>query len=428
MRRMCASAMQSLQRCSRTARHGAVFGSGRQPIGQLTHMRYVTSNASSDSELPQWGKFGKNSEIIEALEAVVRRIGAKQVEEKQKGTVLGMRAISVLTTPQAWFNAEVREAHRVESEAFFEHFKGAVFHMLDGCEYAYEAIAAEFCKEQPDFHSFVEDGALHPKLANFLQATTEKYKAAGMRPTVKTISVRPEVLMLSEQDVLYAIVAFRTREVTGSIPIDSESPPGNATAKASAAGSPDAAGERQSKSEASPAPAAAEDSAAPGVEPVVPGQSADGEAEGSSESAAHETTQLWVFEADLPTLSDYFKYMRAVVSARAAGTQEQLPDPPVSWRLRDINFSVEVPEFEEPPAFEDVARDALMHSMALSALFFACVFMARSVANHGPPAPPLSRGGPDFDSPPRRPAQGTTANRWGDTDDTESEHVEVGRA
>ena len=106
-------------------------------------------------------------------------VAARELAER------GLRLYMMLTRPHLWFSdAEWRKGWLEQASEPMDRYARINYELMEGCEFAYRALAEEFCRAEPDFEAFVESGALDPELASYLAEAVAKHHAAGRRPTL----------------------------------------------------------------------------------------------------------------------------------------------------------------------------------------------------------------------------------------------------
>ena len=139
---------------------------------------------SSAPLLPRWGSFGKDASQIDGFIETVREEGAQHVKLTRELAERGLRLYMMLTRPHLWFSdAEWRKGWLEQASEPMDRYARINYELMEGCEFAYRALAEEFCRAEPDFEAFVESGALDPELASYLAEAVAKHHAAGRRPT-----------------------------------------------------------------------------------------------------------------------------------------------------------------------------------------------------------------------------------------------------
>jgi hypothetical protein len=229
------------------------------------------------------------------LEALAERVRDDGDKQRQIASHL-MRLGGTFRQPQAWFDSSFRQQ---VSDALQDHTDRMARHLdrslVDGCEAAYSAVAAEWCSEQPDFSALASSGALTVELACELQQAVDRVHACGKRPVLHMECLSAEPLMIHWLgDGFLAVVAFRARDVQELVPLAADQ-----------------------------------------------GETISDEATGVND-AYEDVVQLWTFEGDdddslsMADGSELGKSIRAAIS----GGDGQAASQMTTWRLRDINFVV----------------------------------------------------------------------------------------
>ena len=204
--------------------------------GRAVRRRLCTASSSAElPELSRWGSFGKSAAQVETLEQAIRQDGERQVAITKEIAAIGIKFQAMLTRPVQYFtDAEWREGWLAAADEPLLRFSRLNEKLLDGCEAAYEAVAAEFHADEPDIEQFVRSGAIDPKLAAVMERTLAEYAAAGLKPTLETGRINAQVLLVdssqSDADGFVATVVFRTRDARSSTAISRVSRPEGAAA------------------------------------------------------------------------------------------------------------------------------------------------------------------------------------------------------
>ena len=288
--------------------------SGGAAVGRRAGAPRRTFSASASAPLlPRWGSFGKTEEEVLELEAKVRAAGEAQVAVTREFAELTSRYLlraALLFQPHKWFTKSAWSEVPAGLGDRLERYARVNDQLLDGCDYAYKAVLAEFCRDGADFRELIEANALSDEMATLLKESVSKYRDAGMRPSVTLQRVAGEPVCLfgsapmsprDDDGGFVATVLFRAREARGVVPRDAGASEGGAGGDA-AAGGDEAAG-------------------------------------GAEEGEYRETMQLWTFEAEQPPFAEYLNWIKAMLR----GTDAEVP---VRWRLRDINHTLH--GFEQP--------------------------------------------------------------------------------
>eukprot|EP00308_Calcidiscus_leptoporus_P017036 CAMPEP_0119354220 /NCGR_PEP_ID=MMETSP1334-20130426/3237_1 /TAXON_ID=127549 /ORGANISM="Calcidiscus leptoporus, Strain RCC1130" /LENGTH=388 /DNA_ID=CAMNT_0007367709 /DNA_START=1 /DNA_END=1167 /DNA_ORIENTATION=- len=371
-------------------------------------LRLLGTAAPRGPRLPVWGSWGKNAAEIAQLEAKAREIGAANLQFAR-----GIAEITVRTTMRfrRLFGTHDGAMDRITDD--LDTFARLNTRMLDGCEYAFEALAAEWGKSaSPDFPSFVKSGALDPALGEYLQEAAGKHAAAGQRPTLAVASVNAEVLYFLVDDGSGKIVAdvlFKAREKHGSV---QEAGATASTSSAATASEPavNTAVDGVAAAEMAGGGAPGED--ATEGEAVPAAKAAEGEGDGYTDTA-----QVWTFEAERPSFSVYIRWMQNMFLRTEEGAEAAHEgEPPVTWRVRDINHVV---HDDEPPDIidstaEEYMRESLNWMLRASLMMAAVIYVLSGLVHlrRPPGAPPLIGSQQER----RPPQEGTppTMNKWGD--------------
>ena len=114
---------------------------------------------SSAPLLPRWGSFGKDASQIDGFIETVREEGAQHVKLTRELAERGLRLYMMLTRPHLWFSdAEWRKGWLEQASEPMDRDARINYELMEGCEFAYRALAEEFCRAEPDFEAFVESG------------------------------------------------------------------------------------------------------------------------------------------------------------------------------------------------------------------------------------------------------------------------------
>lgn len=342
-----------------------------------------------------WGSWGKNTDEIAQLVTKAREVG-----EANHQFARGISEIAARTTMRfrRLFGAQEAEVERMSED--LDGFTRLNVRMLDGCEYAYEALAAEWVKAAPNFESFVKSGALDSALAAHLQEAAEKHAAAGQRPTLAVERVNAEVLYFLIDDgsgKFVADVLFKSREKHGRVRAVS------------------AAHDREM---ADPADTQQPTATVDGP-PAADVASNMGEASAAAEGKGYlDTSQVWTFEAERPSLNVYMRWTQNTFMRTKVGiTTDEDEEPPVTWRVRDINHVVhddEPPEIIDSSA-EEFVRDSVGWVLRASVLMLGAVYILVGAMPNMRRPPGTPPGSPPVITPqPRKEAPPPSTNKWGD--------------
>ena len=291
--------------------------------------------------------------------------GDRQAAITRHMAEIALQATAAASRPVQWFgDPEWRASWLAQASEPLDRYARINERLLDGCEAAYGVIAEEFHKADPDFAQFVESGALEPDLADALGDAAAKYAAAGMRPTLEVERTNGQVLLVDPTPDhgggFIATVVFRTREARGEAP----------------------------KAGAAPAQGGADAEGAKGAE----GTPAEG-------AGFEDHTQLWTFTADHPKVGDYVSWLRSTMQASSphlAEDAESTPEPPVAWRLHDINFVLH--DYQPPDGPHDpveAVNELLGRAAATAGLSVAFTFILFKFATRERPRalPPYAKEG-----------------------------------
>ena len=369
---------------------------------------------SSAPLLPRWGSFGKDASQIDGFIETVREEGAQHVKLTRELAERGLRLYMMLTRPHLWFSdAEWRKGWLEQASEPMDRYARINYELMEGCEFAYRALAEEFCRAEPDFEAFVESGALDPELASYLAEAVAKHHAAGRRPTLDVSRVSGEVLLLDSlsgrTEGFVATVVFRSREEHAWEPLGAAKaaePAAAAAEGAAAEGAPDVDG---SVAAAEAAMAAAEEpppSRTPSIQfshgAAAEGAAADGGAAGGAAAAGEfeEHAQVWTFHADHPSVPSYLNWLTGTMNTNGDGASgHDDRESPVRWRLRDINFVVHGYEATElPETAEELMSSHIraVASLAGTIVLFGVLgyqIYAAKTAQRGVPPPTPGLGG-----------------------------------
>jgi len=127
-----------------------------------------------------------------------------------------------------------------------------------------------------------------------------------------------------------------------------------------------------------------------------------GGGEGGAAGAFEDTVQLWTFTSTTPSVGTYIPWLRTVMreSGDAEAESAAVPEVPVSWTLRDINFVVHEYEAPDGPADaaevvqQTLAQTALTAVLSISLAVLAYKIMTRDRGGGRARPPPLGGGAP----------------------------------
>ena len=195
----------------------------------LSSRRRALCTASARTPLlPQWGSFGRSSEEISDLVEQVKADGEHQATISKELAEFGLKLTGMLSRPIQWFSdPEWRDGWIETAREPLERYSRINDRLLDGCEEAYAAIAAEFHAEDPNFQQYVDSGALDPQLAMLLEESLAKYAAVGRRPVLEQGRCNAQVLIVDSMSMdtgFTATVVFRSREARDSALISTAQP------------------------------------------------------------------------------------------------------------------------------------------------------------------------------------------------------------
>ena len=266
----------------------------------------------------------------------VKADGEHQATISKELAEFGLKLTGMLSRPIQWFSdPEWRDGWIETAREPLERYSRINDRLLDGCEEAYAAIAAEFHAEDPNFQQYVDSGALDPQLAMLLEESLAKYAAVGRRPVLEQGRCNAQVLIVDSMSMdtgFTATVVFRSREARDSALISTAQPRARPEGSVATGVSDPHLAKQDEDAQADSMDeqttmANRNEHTDEGVHPAgeQPPQSQ------SKDSLAFEDTmQLWTFTSEQPSLSSYMAWIRGRMGQEVGEDSDaDIAEPPV---------------------------------------------------------------------------------------------------